>query len=257
VFSRVTASDASLPPLSLYAASRADAQSAFAQSKIMYLASDGWQYPAVYPTLTSNGSMLTYESLCQGQTVPHASTLCAARRDASTNGFFGIDPLIGTVSDTDTIPGGFGAGFALGDGFVNGDASAYYFVSRLAPDGGLAATDGGSSPQAIFVTHAAAGIFNSYALVARDDASWMDNPVLSADELTMYVSTRASYSASPHVAVMTRSDAQAPFGPPVQLHELDSTDGEYPTWVSPDQCRLYLTRVVDGHGDLFVASRAP
>jgi hypothetical protein len=48
-----------------------------------------------------------------------------------------------------------------------------------------------------------------------------------------------------------------PFGSMTPIHELDSADGEYPSWISPDRCRLYLTRRVNGHWDLFVASRAP
>jgi hypothetical protein len=53
---------------------------------------------------------------------------------------------------------------------------------------------------------------------------------------------------------MTTSDN---FGALTPSHELDSTEGEYPTWISPDQCRLYLTRTVGGQTDIYMASRSP
>ena len=174
-----------------------------------------------------------------------------ARRDASTDSFFGIDPLIGNVSDNEMAPGPFGAGFAIGNGFVTGDASAYYFTSEVSADGGLYASDGGTQPkdQAVFVTHRTNGVFDSNSLIAHDESFWIDNPVLSADELTMYVSTMAPNGSPRHIAVMTRSDKAVAFGPGVRLHELDSAEGEYPTRLSSDQCRLYITRFVDGQAD--------
>jgi hypothetical protein len=53
---------------------------------------------------------------------------------------------------------------------------------------------------------------------------------------------------------MTTADA---FGTPTAVSELDSVDGEYPTWLSPDECRLYFTRLNGDQSDIFVASRTP
>jgi hypothetical protein len=55
----------------------------------------------------------------------------------------------------------------------------------------------------------------------------------------------------------TRAATSEAFGPLAPIHELDSTEGEYPTWISVDQCRLYMTRKVAGKSNLYMASRSP
>jgi hypothetical protein len=50
--------------------------------------------------------------------------------------------------------------------------------------------------------------------------------------------------------VTWRASTNLPFDPPTPVHELDTAVGEYPAWISPDLCRLYITRRVDGQGPL-------
>jgi hypothetical protein len=73
----------------------------------------------------------------------------------------------------------------------------------------------------------------------------------------MFVSTTTTTSPVPHIQSATRATTSDNFGALTPSHELDSAEGEYPTWLSPDQCRLYLTRNVGGQTDIFVASRSP
>ena len=54
----------------------------------------------------------------------------------------------------------------------------------------------------------------------------------------------------------TRASATAAFGAPVRVPELSSSAEDYPSWLSPDGCRIYLTRgqLETGYA-VFVASR--
>jgi hypothetical protein len=194
--------------------------------------------------------------------------LCVETRnvDSGLTDFLGDD----TIISWNITPGPFGIGYSIGDGFVTSDAIRYYFVGRTGADGGgpLSDVDAGMA-NAIFIVTRAGGqalqsltdLFSSPdvepVLVSSDPAVLVDNPILTSDELTMFVSTTSTMTPVPHVQSTTRGTTSDNFGPLTPLHELDSAEGEYPTWISPDQCRLYLTRTVAGQTDIYMASRTP
>ncbi|HEY1957008.1 MAG TPA: hypothetical protein VGH28_15420 [Polyangiaceae bacterium] len=77
-----------------------------------------------------------------------------------------------------------------------------------------------------------------------------DSFAVSSDGLSIYIAQLDDGQKGTHVGVATRATTEEPFGAITALGGLDDYD---PSWVSPDQCRLYL----DGaDGDLYVASRA-
>jgi Tol biopolymer transport system component len=83
-------------------------------------------------------------------------------------------------------------------------------------------------------------------------------PVLQANGLAIFFSsTRAGGSGGNDVWMATRSDPDDGFGMADNVTEVNSTDFDWPTWISPDGCRLYLgsRRNVGGEFDLFLAER--
>jgi hypothetical protein len=93
--------------------------------------------------------------------------------------------------------------------------------------------------------------------VPPDPSTFVDHPIVTSDELTLYLATSTPNDPVLHIETATRATVDEPFGALTPVHELDSTEGESPTWISPDRCRLYITRKVGGQWDLYVASRSP
>jgi Tol biopolymer transport system component len=83
-------------------------------------------------------------------------------------------------------------------------------------------------------------------------------PVLSADKLTIYVSsTRVGGIGGFDVWRAHRSTTADGFGLPEPVNELNTGVGDLVTWLSPDGCRVYLRSDRNGNNDVFVASRSP
>lgn len=274
VFSRTKDSDAQYKPLDILATTRnnrATPLGAPVPAASTTIFSPG--YVQLYPSITRD-YWLRFESLCHDDIRPGEAPLCIyVPEDAGvwtdTGFIFNID-IAGSAYGF----GPFGAGFSTGDGYVTSDASAYYFTGFTNSDGGLwqgiyPGPEAGIVGQAVFVTRP----YPDYP--PYDDASYpppdfatdpvrlttdpliIDNPVLTEDELTMYASATTATDPVPHVYMATRSTTNDAFGAFTAIHELDSPEGEYPSWISPDRCRLYLTRRVAGQWDLFIASRQP
>lgn len=83
-------------------------------------------------------------------------------------------------------------------------------------------------------------------------------PVITLDERTLYfASDRADTDAlgDLDLYVATRAAATGPFDPPRILKVLNSSNPEFPTWISRDECVLYLSRRVSGAYDIYKAER--
>jgi len=67
-------------------------------------------------------------------------------------------------------------------------------------------------------------------------------PVLSKDGLTLYFGSDAAALgfAGINVWVAKRATTAVDFSPPAVLTSVSSASDEQPTWISPDDCRLYL-----------------
>jgi Tol biopolymer transport system component len=78
------------------------------------------------------------------------------------------------------------------------------------------------------------------------------NPVLSANGLALYF-TRAG--ATKDIFVARRKTVADRFGTPTRVEELATGKDEYPSWVSADECLLYLTVESTLKKELFVAER--
>jgi hypothetical protein len=54
-----------------------------------------------------------------------------------------------------------------------------------------------------------------------------------------------------------RASTSDTFDPPVDVRELNTGDREWPSWVSPDRCRIYFNRQAGSFLKIYVAERAP
>jgi Tol biopolymer transport system component len=84
-------------------------------------------------------------------------------------------------------------------------------------------------------------------------------PTPSADGLAVYY-VRRDLASDPEqkgldIWVATRLDTTADFGNPRRIQELSKPGSDAPSWISPDNCRLYFASDREGDPDLFVASR--
>ncbi|HEY4180849.1 MAG TPA: hypothetical protein VGM90_28585 [Kofleriaceae bacterium] len=101
--------------------------------------------------------------------------------------------------------------------------------------------------------------FVNPVLVPELSSSYTDwLPVLSRDKLTVYFSTdRPTSLGDLDIWTSHRDQATDPFPPPHPVDEVNSADGERSTWLSDDDCRLYLFRVDPSGRDVYVAVRRP
>ena len=85
-------------------------------------------------------------------------------------------------------------------------------------------------------------------------------PVLSDDGLVVYwTSNRTDKThGRADIWVATRSDPNGAFGDLRNVDELNSSGNDWPSWLSPDQCKIYLSSDrSESRYRLFVASRSP
>jgi Tol biopolymer transport system component len=84
-------------------------------------------------------------------------------------------------------------------------------------------------------------------------------PVPSADGTYVYfASDRADGGVGlSDIWMAKRAAAGQPFGVPVNVKELNTDGEDFPTWLSPDGCRLYFSSKRNGNDDIWVAERQP
>jgi hypothetical protein len=82
------------------------------------------------------------------------------------------------------------------------------------------------------------------ALRLVNSAAADTGPVLRADELELYYSSTRTDGASKgleDIWVSKRASKLDEFGAPEIVEELDTSSGDYPSWVSADDCEIFLT----------------
>jgi WD40-like Beta Propeller Repeat len=166
--------------------------------------------------------------------------LFVATRGTPT-GMFDAPRLIPSVSSTadDVHP------------YVRADGTELWFSSDRTGTAGVRdiyraalAADGTVGPPARVVELA----------TALEDSS----PVISDDGLVLYFgSERAGGSGSRDIWIARRASPTEAFGTPTNVAELNTDSDDIPTWLSADQCRLYLTsgRINGTPRDIFFATR--
>lgn len=137
--------------------------------------------------------------------------------------------------------------------YIAPDGSSLYLARR--PHGQ------GKPPGNLFVAYlSATDRFTTPVEVAELNTEADESvPVISADGLNLYfASDRPGGIGKGDVYVASRPDLTSKFGPAVPVAEVNSEADESPSWISPDNCTLYLTSDRAGGAgrkDIYWASR--
>jgi hypothetical protein len=124
----------------------------------------------------------------------------------------------------------------------------------LSPDGLDLYFASNRAGSAYDVFHAVAGSQGSFGAPVKVDLGTGDAqaPLISPDGLGLYFSTSRGGGKN-DIWVATRSTTKDGFGTPAPVAELNTSGSDdFADWLSPDQCRIYITRV---SGGVFVAAR--
>jgi Tol biopolymer transport system component len=82
------------------------------------------------------------------------------------------------------------------------------------------------------------------------------DPVVTPDGLTIYFrSDRPASIGGYNIYVATRTDVADAFGNVQLVPNVNTAADEGPSWISPDDCRLYVSSDVAGSNDIYVATR--
>jgi WD40-like Beta Propeller Repeat len=105
-------------------------------------------------------------------------------------------------------------------------------------------------------TRTTAGFSRATAVAEVNTTSLEQFPTVSPDELVIYWAsnrTDAGARGGFDVWMATRASTSVPFGSVRNVTEVNSTTDDFPSWISPDGCRLYLTT----RAGLSIAERTP
>jgi hypothetical protein len=224
------------PSVDLYQATRASQSEAFGPpSRLTGLgAAEGSK---LFPALAKDQKTLWFATMHETSPGnPRVDIFFATRSSETSSTFEGTKEATGlNVFRENTTP--FATKHASEIWYAAGPQSDQYEIFHSKISGSGAASDPIQVPE----------INTPYA-----EAS----PVLSDDGLVIYwSSTRPDGDAQGDhdVWVAVRPDAASRFGTPKNVTELNTYALEYPAWLSPDLCQLYIAR----SGSVLVASREP
>jgi hypothetical protein len=138
--------------------------------------------------------------------------------------------------------------------FVRGDGSEIYLIAKT-----------GADPEKIYVGKFQAGtgyVVEAVSGLNQGATTSQFAPVVSADGLALYFGT-TTHLANPgrrdtDIWVATRGNTSAPFSFAREVPNVNTAQGEEPSWITANGCRLYLhSSRPGGPGgqDLYVAAR--
>jgi Tol biopolymer transport system component len=141
-------------------------------------------------------------------------------------------------------------GVAQGQLSVLPDQSALYFMITLS----------GGSADLYVARRGTSGQFGTPTQVSTVNTPSNEYlPAPTPDELILYFGSDRPDSpakGSFDIWVTSRASSSASFDPPTNVQELNTSGTEYPSWISPDNCRLYFTRTgTDGTNKIYIATR--
>ncbi len=218
----------------LYVTTRPDTSSPFGAPALLnnVNASAATQFD---PSTTADGLDLAFRSQRAGG-VGLSDIYWATRTDVKSD--FANVTLLGKVNSTSSDVQPFLAGVPNG--------TTIYFASNRTGDYDLyraTGSPGSYNPPRPITELNSAGV--------RDE-----QPIASDDDLTIYFSSaRPGGLGANDVWMATRATRFATFGAPTNVTQVNTTALDYPDWISPDACRLYLSSDVSGNTHVYVATR--
>lgn len=227
------------PDVDIYVATRSDRNAAFDMAQPV---------PGVNLTGFDGDPFVTYD----GKLFFMSSVRTAAGTLGGADIFFASrDPNTGVIGSPAVVPGLSSS---------SNDGQPY-----LAPSGGeiffSSARADASAPLALYRGLFGSGSASDVSAIAELNTPFSQgNPVMSADGTTIYFATTridgVPASSGNNIWSATRTQTGS-FGTPAPVEALNSDKNEYPKWISPDGCRLYLQSDRPGIGkyDIYVAER--
>jgi hypothetical protein len=190
------------------------------------------------PYVTTDGLTLVYSVIPSGASV---GELYIATRASTAVGW-----SVGTL-----LAGPSSASEDDGDPVLTGDGGLLYFASQR-----------GTSYDLYVSTRGSDGKYGSAQLLTElSTADYDAHPRVTADGLTMYWSsmrTDGGAQGGADIWKATRASRAGAFGTPRRVAELNTSANESPTWVSADDCVMYLqSNRAGGAGDqdIWVATK--
>jgi Tol biopolymer transport system component len=204
----------------IYTATRASVGSAFSGS--MSLASVNSPAQETSASLSNDGLRIFFDSSRAGGTHIYVATR------AATTESFGIPELVTDIM----APTGISDEAHT---YIRADGRELWFTS--ARSGSIGGRD-------LYRAEANGSGFSApEQMMALESTGDEYLPVVSADGLTVYfASNRPGGAGSFDIWTAHRSTLSDGFGTPVPVRELNTASTELPTWLSPDGCRLYMSR---------------
>lgn len=205
----------------------------------VFLTGDTASYDELNPTITADRRLVIFSA--------------AGFNDAG-------DPFRGRVlyyATSSTTPGTFGSPKPLLGGLYSEDDADPY----LLPDGRalyFTATNGGRREilrMSAQSPDAGGTLYGTAEGILSDATTQYAAPVVSQDELTMFVAQGNGDPNQWDVTILTRSSTLDRFANPRKLDAVNSTFFDIPTWISPDGCALYFTSRRSGAMRTYVARR--
>ena len=231
--------DASVPSSELYVATREKRDGSFDEPReVAGVNTTNAEYG---PSVTGDGKTLYFTS---DRLAPELHRIFVVSRPNPSVQFGPAALVAGINEDGDAS---FGP-------FVTSDGSRIYY--SVAYDNG----GGGRTTKVFVATRLGDGGFGTPAQVAGFGTDLTDtSPVLSADEKTIWFSSARAPSILQDVWLATRASKDGAFGTPQRVPELSTAGDDFPNWISPDGCRIYLHITPDAgtDEDVWVAEKPP
>ncbi len=186
------------------------------------------------PTLSADELTIYFESVRSGSMLQ--SNLWSATRASTITAFGAPTPLANVnTDDEETEPWLVKSGLRLYFSSDRNSGFSVFAANRLST----------SAP------------FDAATVVAGlDGPDGHGSAVLTTDELTVFFSSsRAGGKGARDVWMATRATPFAAFGTPVAVPELNTSEDDFPTWLSGTGCTIIVESLASGVGKLFYASR--
>jgi hypothetical protein len=185
------------------------------------------------PTVTADGLTMYFETFRSLHT-----TIWVSKRD-TTDALWSLPVIASALSPDD--------GTSDGRPYVSADGKVVYFHSSRVTNTSLHIMRAEMGPN---------GFGKPVLASVPAYPAWDVEPVVSSDDLTLfYGSNRSGDGAQGGYDIWSshRASTSEPFPEPVNVKELNTTDDDMPSWISPDSCRFYFEH--RNEGTLYVASK--
>jgi Tol biopolymer transport system component len=217
----------------LATASRNDVAARFAFAKTVNGTTTGQPRYEEFPVPSADGTKLYYDVGTGGSTQLVVATLLAD--GGATNERILSPPSYANSTDRWT--------------YLSPSEDDLWFAS-VREDAGLA--------MLYHAPRAGAGFGAAQRVSIDDNVHEAAAPVISADGRTLYFqSNRADVGnfGMRDVYMATRENPSAPFGSIRNVRELNTAFDDFPSWISPDGCRIYISSSRDGFFRIYVAEK--